>query len=100
MFKPSFRAEGTWPLRDDWAHFPSFIDAGNSAWGFLAEFEYKYKFNNMAALTFGVQREWIKDSGADTTLFFANGDAELFPASINHARWKNTSVMMGLAFTL
>ena len=100
IFKPVFRAEGTWPLRSDWAQFPSFIDEGSSAWGFLAELEYRYRFNQKASFTAGVSREWIKATGADTTLFFSDGSSNVYSGSIHYARWKNTSMSLGLAFNL
>jgi hypothetical protein len=105
IFKPFFRAEGDWPLRTDWMHDPSFIDDGGNAWGFSAELEYRYRFNNKASFTLGLGREWIKVTNADTTLFFADGFGNpagtgFYPASIHHARWKNTSFSLGLALTL
>lgn len=105
IFKPFFKAEGDWPLRTDWMHDPSFIDDGGSALGFSAELEYKYRFNPKAAFTLGLGREWIQVRNADTTLFFSDGygnpaGSGHYSGSIDHARWKNTTLMLGLAFTL
>jgi hypothetical protein len=105
LFKPVYRAEGDWPLRTDWMHDPSFIDDGGSAWGFMAELEYKYKFAARAEFTVGLSREWIKETMADTTLYFADDYGQpagtgFYSDAIYTARWKNTSIFAGITFKL
>ncbi len=100
LFKPSYKVWGNWPNRDDWAHDPSFIDDGGSAWGFSFDAKYKYLIKNSIALTLGVNYEYIKEKNADTTLFTSDGESYFFSDSILLARWKHYGVSIGVAFKL
>ena len=100
FFKPSYEVWGNWPNRDDWAHDPSFIDDGGSAWGVSFDATYKYKIRNNIEITFGINYEYLKEKNADTTQFFADGWVEFYPNSILEARWKHYGIALGIAFKL
>lgn len=100
FFKPSYSVWGNWPNRTDWAHDPSFIDDGGSAWGMSFDATYKYKIKNSIELTLGIFYEYLKEKNGDTTQYYADGTVEFYENALALARWKSYGFAIGLAFKL
>ncbi len=100
FFKPSYSVWGNWPNRTDWAHDPSFVDDGGSAWGVSFDATYKYKIKNSIELTLGIFYEYLKEKNGDTTQYYADGSVEFYENALALARWKSYGLALGIAFKL
>ena len=97
-FLPHYKVWGNWPNRTDWMHDPSFIDEGGSGLGLLLNLNYKYLIKNNIQFVLGAEYEYLENSNADTTLFFADGTVGFYPASVMKSRWQSYGVNLGLTF--
>ena len=99
-FYPKYKVWGNWPNRDDWAHDPSFWDKGGKGYGLLFNVDYKYKIMSSVQLILGFEYEYLENKGADTQLFYADGNESLSEGSVRLSQWKNYGFNVGVAFKL
>jgi len=69
---PHYRAEGTWPNRDDWQQNPSFIDEGdNGAFQYQMELEYTYKASERVQVSLKASTEYFSIGNIGGELYVA-----------------------------
>jgi hypothetical protein len=100
LFFPTYRAEGTWPGREELQQYPSFVDTGGSSLGIQLDMKYKYKIYQNVDLSLGGSFEYYQVKDADTTTYFVEGEPDFSPKEIKLGRWRNLSLMLGVAFKL
>ena len=98
-FKPFYKVNGDWPQRTDWAHNPSFIDSGGSGYGILFDLVYNYKFKENIIFVAGLNYEYLQNRNADTLLFFADGNQELYKKSVEYSQYYGFGANLGLKTT-
>ncbi|MDR2098570.1 MAG: hypothetical protein LBO78_00910 [Rickettsiales bacterium] len=100
LFFPTYRAEGTWPGRDELQQYPSFVDEGGSSIGLQLDMTYKYKIYPNVDLSIGGSFEYYRVQDADTTTYYVDYDPEFSSGEIKMGRWRNLSLLLGLSFKL